>query len=52
MTPWSRVSQSPRGTTLVAGTGVATAFWDGLLRGLVLGLPRGPRSTSMAGGCR
>ena len=35
--PLSRLRRlPPRGTTLVAGAGPATAFWHGLLRGLLI----------------
>ena len=42
-TPLSRATRAlpPRGTTLVAGETPSTAFWHGLLRGLVKGLLRG-----------
>ena len=39
---WSCGSQPPRGTTLVAGAGLATAFRGDLLRGLASSLLRNP----------
>ena len=39
---WSCGSQPPRGTTLVAGAGPATAFRGDLLRGLASSLLRNP----------
>ena len=39
---WSCGPQPPRGTTLAAGAGLATAFRGGLRRGLSLGLLRSP----------
>ena len=39
---WSCGPQPPRGTTLAAGAGLATAFRGGLLRGLSVGLLRSP----------
>ena len=42
--PLSRATRAfpPRGTTLVDGETPSTAFWHGLLRGLVKGLLRSP----------
>ena len=39
---WGCGSQPPRGTTLGAGAGLATAFRGGLLRGLASSLLRNP----------
>ena len=39
---WSCGPQPPRGTTLVAGAGLATAFRGDLLRGLASSLLRNP----------
>lgn len=50
-TPLSRATRAfpPRGTTLVDGETPSTAFWHGLLRGLVKGLLRSPSEGVCAG---
>ena len=50
-TPLSRATRAfpPRGATLVDGETPSTAFWHGLLRGLVKGLLRSPSAGVCAG---
>lgn len=50
-TPQSRATRAftPRGTTLVDGETPSTAFWHGLLRGLVKGLLRSQSEGVCAG---